>query len=154
MTLLDDDMRRVVADAKLSFVATVRPDGAPNLSPKGSVSVYDDEHLAFMDMASPGTIENLRHDPRVEVNSIDFFRRRGYRFRGTAEILPPGDPVHKWLADWLLAANGPGYPFHHAVLIHVDEVHQVLSPAYTFGGATEEALVPEWKARYNAAYPE
>lgn len=149
MTTFTDDMRLIVAAAKLSFVATTRPDGAPNLSPKGSVRVYDDEHLAFMDMASPHTVGNLRHDPRVEVNSIDVLRRRGYRFRGTAKILPPGDPVHTFLADWLLEANGPGYPFHHAVLIHVDEALPVLSPAYTFGGATEEELVPEWKHKYD-----
>ncbi|WP_326568857.1 pyridoxamine 5'-phosphate oxidase family protein [Amycolatopsis rhabdoformis] len=150
MALITEDMRRIVEDAMLSYVATVRPDGAPNLSPKGSVRVYDDEHLAFMDMASPGTVANLRRDPRVEVNSIDVVRRRGYRFRGTAEVRDPGDAVHTWLADWLLAANGPGYPFHHAVVIHVDEIRPVLSPAYTFGEATEEELIPAWKARYSA----
>ncbi|MGW4488377.1 pyridoxamine 5'-phosphate oxidase family protein [Amycolatopsis sp. NPDC004368] len=149
MTLLDADVRRVLAAAKLSFVATTRADGAPSLSPKASVTVYDDEHLVFMDMASPGTVENLRRDPRVEVNTVDFFRRRGYRLRGTASILPPGDPVHTWLAERLLAVHGPGYPFHHAVLIRVEEVHPVLSPAYTFGGATEEALVEEWRVRYS-----
>ncbi|MFI5614178.1 pyridoxamine 5'-phosphate oxidase family protein [Amycolatopsis sp. NPDC051903] len=149
MTTFTDDMRLIVASAKLSFVATTRPDGAPNLSPKGSVRVYDDEHLAFMDLASPHTVANLRRDPRVEVNSIDVLRRRGYRFRGTAEVLPPGHPVHTFLADWLVAANGPGYPFHHAVLIHVDEAHRVLSPAYAFGGAKEEELIPEWKHKYD-----
>ena len=44
--------------------------------------------------------------------------------------------------------NGPGYPFHHAVLIQVAEAHPILSPAYTFGGATEEALAAEWQAKY------
>jgi uncharacterized protein len=45
MSLIDADMRLIVDSAKLSFVATVCPDGSPHVSPKGSVRVYDDEHL-------------------------------------------------------------------------------------------------------------
>ena len=45
---LDDDMRRVVTEQSLGFVATVCPDGTPNLSPKGTTIVWDDEHLAFL----------------------------------------------------------------------------------------------------------
>ena len=150
MTHIDDDMRSIVESARLSFVATVCPDGSPNLSPKGSVRVYDDEHLAFMDIASPNTIENLRHDPRIEINSIDVFRRRGYRFKGTAEFREPGDPVYTWLRDWLVDVNGPGYPANRLVLVHVERVLPVLSPAYTFGNAEEADLVKAWSERYNA----
>ncbi|WP_377273666.1 pyridoxamine 5'-phosphate oxidase family protein [Peterkaempfera sp. SMS 1(5)a] len=95
-------MRQIVTSAKLAFVATVCEDGSPNLSPKGSVRVYDDDHLVFMNMASPRTAENLRHNPRVEVNVIDFLLRRGYRFKGTAEIREEGDPVYDWSRQWVL----------------------------------------------------
>jgi predicted pyridoxine 5'-phosphate oxidase superfamily flavin-nucleotide-binding protein len=37
--MIDADMRLIVAAAKITSVATVRPDGSPNLSPKGSVRV-------------------------------------------------------------------------------------------------------------------
>ncbi|MFJ9761803.1 pyridoxamine 5'-phosphate oxidase family protein [Streptomyces sp. NPDC101149] len=46
-------MRQIVTSAELAFVATVCEDGSPNLSPKGSVRVYDDDHLVFMNMACP-----------------------------------------------------------------------------------------------------
>jgi hypothetical protein len=36
---LTDDMRRVVREQSLGFVATVRPDGTPALSPKGTTSL-------------------------------------------------------------------------------------------------------------------
>jgi hypothetical protein len=32
-------------EAELSFVATVCPDGTPNLSPKGTTAVWDDDHV-------------------------------------------------------------------------------------------------------------
>ncbi|GGO68478.1 pyridoxamine 5'-phosphate oxidase family protein [Nonomuraea cavernae] len=147
---IDDDMRLIVETARLSFVATVCPDGSPNLSPKGSMRVYDDAHLAFMDIASPNTVANLRRDPRIEVNSIDFLRRRGYRFKGTAELREPGDPVHEWLHAWLLDLNGPGYPAHRAILVHVERALPILSPAYTFGGADEVDLRRAWAGTYLA----
>lgn len=37
MARLTADMRRVVTEQRLGFVAPVSPDGAPNLSPKGTV---------------------------------------------------------------------------------------------------------------------
>ena len=145
---IDTDMRDIVERAMLSFAATVCPDGSPNLSPKGSVRVYDDDHLVFMDIASPTTMANLRRDPRIEINSIDVFRRRGYRFKGRAEIAPPGHPAYEWLNAWLLEVNGPGYPANEAVLVQVERALPILSPAYTFGGASEEGLAAAWWARY------
>ncbi|MFD4294846.1 alcohol dehydrogenase catalytic domain-containing protein [Rhodococcus sp. NPDC058505] len=148
MGVIDADMRGIVESAMLSFVATVSPDGAPNLSPKGSVRVYDDDHLAFMDIASPHTMANLRRDPRVEVNAVDVFKRRGYRFAGEAAIVAPGHPVYEWLHDWLLALNGPGYPANEAALITVRRAAPIRSPAYTWGGARESDLVASFGRRY------
>ena len=68
---LTDDMQRVVLEQRLGFHATVCPDGTPNLSPKGTTSVYDDEHLFFAEIRSPRTIENLRANPAIEVNVVD-----------------------------------------------------------------------------------
>ncbi|MEA5453717.1 pyridoxamine 5'-phosphate oxidase family protein [Sinomonas sp. JGH33] len=89
-------MRDIIASAKLAFVATVCEDGSPNLSPKGSLRAYDDDHLVFMDIASPTTVANLRRTPQLEVNVIDFILRRGYRFKGVAEIRSAGDPAYEW----------------------------------------------------------
>jgi predicted pyridoxine 5'-phosphate oxidase superfamily flavin-nucleotide-binding protein len=152
MALITDDMRDIIASAMLSYAATICPDGTPNLSPKGSVRAYDDDHLIFMDIASPNTIANLKANPNIEINSVDVFKRRGYRFKGTAELLPPGHAAYEWLNSWLLDLNGPGYPAHEAVLVHVDRVLPVESPAYTFGGAEEGELSDTWFSRYEAAH--
>jgi uncharacterized protein len=55
---LSADMQRVVLEQRLGFVATVTAEGLPNLSPKGTTTLWDEEHLMFADLASPGTIEN------------------------------------------------------------------------------------------------
>jgi len=60
MGILTGDMKRLVDEQKLAFHATVCPDGSPNLSPKGSTRVWDDDHLFFADICSPQTIANIR----------------------------------------------------------------------------------------------
>jgi len=42
----------VVTEQRLGFVATVCPDGTPNLSPKGTTAVWDDDHIVFADIRS------------------------------------------------------------------------------------------------------
>ncbi|MDX3054297.1 pyridoxamine 5'-phosphate oxidase family protein [Streptomyces sp. NE06-03E] len=148
MGLITSDMRDIVDSAKLSFAATVDEDGSPSLSPKGSVRVWDDQHLIFMDINSPHTLKNLRRDPRLEICAVDFIRRRGYRFKGTVELLAPGHRAYDWLADWLLQQNGPGYPAHEAVLLRVERTLPVLSPAYTFTDISEDSLSQAWAETY------
>lgn len=147
--MLTTDMKAIVDSSKLGFAATVCGDGSPNLSPKGSIRVYDDDHLVFANIASPTTIENLRRDPRIEINCVDFLRRRGYRFKGTAEVIDPGDsPVYREIAGWLRDTHGPDVPAHHAVLVRVEQARAVDSPAYTILGAHEEDLVRAWTTKY------
>lgn len=86
--ILNEDMKRVIREQRLGFVATVCPDGTPNLSPKGTTSVWDDNHLVFVDFRSPGTVANLRVNPSVEINVVDPFVRKGYRSRRGFESLP------------------------------------------------------------------
>ena len=66
MGILTDDMKRVVRQQRMGFMATVCPDGSPNLSPKGTATIWDDDHLVFADLGSPVTIENLGHNPACE----------------------------------------------------------------------------------------
>ena len=41
MAKLTDEMKRLVAEQRLGFFATVCPDGTPNVSPKGTIAVYE-----------------------------------------------------------------------------------------------------------------
>src|SRR3954465_1085856 len=99
MGVLTDDMRRVV-EFELGFIATVCPDGTPNLSPKGTTTVWDDDHLLFADLRSPVTIANLRLNPAVEINVVDVVRRKGFRFKGTATVVDEGPRFQELLATY------------------------------------------------------
>jgi hypothetical protein len=98
MANLTHDMRRVVLEQKLGFAATVCPDGTPNLSPKGTTTVWDDEHLLFADIWSPQTVRNLDGNPCIEINVVDPIVRKGYRFNGRARLHSDGDIFERGLA--------------------------------------------------------
>ena len=149
MGLITDDMRRVIESTRLAFVATVNPDGTPNLSPKSSLAVLDENRIGFADIASPNTVRNLKANPAIEVNAIDIFMRRGYRFRGTATLEPPGSETFAKIAEPFWAQNGRDFPIHGVVDIAVEKALPVLSPAYTFiEGVTEDALREAYYGKY------
>ena len=55
--------------------------------PKGTTSVWDAGHLVFLHVHSPHTVDNLRHNPHVEINVVDPIVRKGYRFAGLGRVV-------------------------------------------------------------------
>jgi hypothetical protein len=143
MGVLTEEMKRVVTEIQLCYAATVTPDGKPNLSPKGSITVLGDDELGFADLASPGTIENIRQNPAIELNVVDPFTRRGFRFKGRAEVVKDPD-AHERIARIL----GPDYPFERVVKIQVEAAAEVFSPVYTLTRTTEVEVKRFWLERY------
>jgi predicted pyridoxine 5'-phosphate oxidase superfamily flavin-nucleotide-binding protein len=145
---LTADMQRVVSEQRLGFVASVTPDGAPNLSPKGTTIVWDDEHLMFADIVSPGTVANIRGNPRVEVNVVDPIVRKGYRFRGVATAYVKG-PMFDRGVEQLRALGSTLGPdrIRSIVVIDVTDAAAIVSPAYD-DGADEAEIVARWLAHH------
>jgi uncharacterized protein len=132
MGAMTEEMRAFVRNERLGYVATVAPDGAPNVSPKGSLTVWDDDHLVFADIESPRTIRNLSANPKTEVNVVNPFTRKGFRFRGAATIVRSG--ADYWKAIELYKAEGADIRRIRAiVLIKVSEAAILSSPVYLLG---------------------
>jgi predicted pyridoxine 5'-phosphate oxidase superfamily flavin-nucleotide-binding protein len=146
MGVLTADMRRVIEEQQLGFIATVTPDGKPNLSPKGSTKIYDDNHLIFADICSPNTVANLRANPAIEINVVDPILRKGWRFRGTAEVFGAGPRFEDLLA--FLRRTGTTNPVQHVVLMAVERADELLSPAYD-QGKTEAEIAAQWEAKHD-----
>jgi len=149
--MLTDDMKRIVSEHPLGYVATAAADGTPNVSPKGTFFVVDDATLAFAEIRSPVTVRNLQANPRIEVNFVDPFVRKGYRFAGTARVLPRGEANF----DELLKKSGSSLAprVRAIVLISVTKALPLLSPAYDDGTATEDKIRRSWTARFRKMQP-
>ncbi len=75
---------------KQGWVATAALDGTPNVSIKGSLRLLDDEHLVFSDLFSLKTRKNLLENPKVAIMVYEDGARRGYMFKGVAELIAKG----------------------------------------------------------------
>ena len=83
-------------DGSPCLLATAGENG-PNISPKGSMLVYDDDHLAYWERSKKQALANLGHDKRVVVIYANMAAQRdkvlesGFlRFYGTAELHETG----------------------------------------------------------------
>lgn len=150
---LTPDMQRVVHEQRLGFVATVSPDGRPNLSPKGTTVVLDDQHLMFADISSPGTVRNLETNPNVDVNVVDPIARRGYRFEGPAQVHTSGATFERGLTRLHeLGSSISRARVRSIVVIEVSQASPILSPAYD-DGVSEEAISQRWMQHYRSLHP-
>ena len=78
------------------LLGTIGKDG-PNISPKGSMIVFDDDHLAYWERSKRKALENVTQDARVVVIYSDMktWREGGMkspalRFYGTAQVHESG----------------------------------------------------------------
>ena len=118
MAKLTEEAKKLVGELYPGLIATASKDGKPNVSPKGSFRVLDDEHVGFADVRSPRTIANLRENPQISVMVFSNSPRKGCRIWGKAEILDSGE-----LFDAMSAEFAPkGFKVQHVVKVKVDEV--------------------------------
>ncbi len=106
---------------KLAWVATVSREGVPNVTPKGSLKLLDEQHVLFADLFSLKTRKNLLENHHVAVTVVDPATAKGYQLKGTAEIVDSGHLFDETSSRLQESSKGLP-PLHHVVKITVDSV--------------------------------
>jgi uncharacterized protein len=119
MGKLTEAAKKSIETVRPSLVATASKTGKPNVSAKGSIQVLDDDHITFVDVASPRTIKNLLENPQVSIICIDLPTRKGCRVWGKGEVLSKGDLFNK-IAPVMEAKRNQ--KVNHVVKVTVEEV--------------------------------
>lgn len=145
MSKITQEIKDFLDLQKLGYVATVSSDGTPNLSPKGTIIGWSDNQLAFADIRSPDTMENLKTNPNVEINVIDPLLRKGFLFRGLAKILKDSPMYDDILNHY--RNNGIKSPIGSIVLVDVTDISEVTSPLYDMG-ISEDEIKSKWKKHF------
>jgi predicted pyridoxine 5'-phosphate oxidase superfamily flavin-nucleotide-binding protein len=124
MALLTQEMKDLISTQQC-FIATVNADGTPNVGPKRSTRVLDDEHLAFTEITGKRTWTNVLNGSKVAIAVVDRERVKGYRFLGTPEVVKAGE-----LYDQAAAAmKARGLPAPKAVVkVKVDKIYNLGNP--------------------------
>jgi uncharacterized protein len=90
MAKLSDEVKALF-EKQLAFVATAGANGTPNVGPKGSMYIVDDETLAYSESANRKTLKNLMENSRVAVTVVDREKGSGYQVKGRTELLSSGN---------------------------------------------------------------
>jgi len=146
MSLITPEIKEFLEQQKLGFVATVTPDGTPNISPKGTIIGWTSEFLAFANIRSPDTVNNLKNNPDVEINVIDPLLRRGYLFKGSTRILNDGQMYDEILEFY--KNLGIKSIIHEIILVTVSDVSVVASPLYDLG-VSEQEIKLKWQKHFH-----
>ncbi len=143
--MITQEIKEFLDIQKLGYVATVNSDGTPNLSPKGTIIGWSDKTLTFADIRSPDTMSNLQTNPHVEINVIDPLLRKGFLFKGEAQIIQDKTLFEKILNHY--RDNGVKSPINSIVLVNVSYVSKVTSPLYDMG-ISEQEIKLKWKEHF------
>ena len=137
MIKLTDEMRVLLVKAAeedaACVVGTASTDGSPQVSPKGSLAVYDDEHLCFWERSLRSSYTVLRDNPKVavyyrnpkRVNEVPYVGG-AMRFYGTARLVDNG-PERDRVWELTNATEQQRDPERKgvAVIIRVDRVEEL-----------------------------
>jgi len=122
------ELLKMIKEKHVAALATVGRDGVPNVSPKG-FTYLDDETLAYVDIYSARTLDNIRANPRVAVAVWDNKTVSGFQVKGKARIHGPGDPIYEEIVARYIRAHHPdgrGVPERMWVVsIKVEEVYSL-----------------------------
>ena len=138
--VLTDTVRQAARRSVLCWLATVDAQCQPNVSPKEVWAIADDRHVVVANIASPVSVRNIAHEPRVCLSFVDVLVQKGFKLTGTAcELLPTDDDYNDWAAP-LLAIAGERIPVRSILLITVNAAQPIVAPSYwLFPQTTTEA---------------
>ncbi|GAB4344250.1 MAG: pyridoxamine 5'-phosphate oxidase family protein [Candidatus Abyssubacteria bacterium] len=124
MARLTEDIKDFLGEGRLAYVATCGRDGMPNVVPKGSLGMLDDEHLVFADLYSQKTRKNIEENPRVAVSVVNPPAYQGYQFKGTARVVDSGIALERATELVDSVRMDPG-KVKYAVVITIEEIYDL-----------------------------
>ena len=122
---------KALIEAVTPLVATCGGFGFPNVTPKGSLRVVDDETLVFSELSGGKTYHNLKDRPSVSVLALDIEQKAGYQIKGSTKILDQGELFEAAVAQ---SKERGGRPPQYVVRVDVAEVWSI------WPGQTDEPI--------------
>ena len=126
MAKITEEMKALIKEQQ-AFIATASPDGTPNIAPKGSTRVLDEEHITFAESAGKQTYENLKRNPKVAIVVCDRGQMKCLRFQGKAEIITSG-PLFDKTMEGMKKMGAP--PPQAVIKVKIDEIYDLGVPGF------------------------
>jgi len=114
----------------LCWLATIDAYGQPNVSPKETFAIADNNHIIIANIASSWSAHNIESNNKVCLAFVDVFTQKGFKFHGTAKNVKSHHKDYQLYADSLREIAGERFPFHSIFLMKVTSVESILAPSY------------------------
>jgi len=93
--MLTPEIKKIINEQRC-FIATVSKQGLPNVVPKGTMRVLNNEELVFAEIFGGTTFQNiLDHPEAIMVAVVDRETKKLIRLRGRAEVIKGGELYKK-----------------------------------------------------------
>jgi hypothetical protein len=124
---LTDEMAQHVNNARVNnkscILATASPDGWPSIGFRGSMMVWDKQHLAYWERSKKDGLANIQKSPKVTVMYRDPETRVAWKFYGRTHIYMEGDVREQvWVRVVDVEKTPDPQKQGFAVLIEIDRV--------------------------------
>ncbi|MBT8219944.1 MAG: pyridoxamine 5'-phosphate oxidase family protein [Bacteroidia bacterium] len=137
--MLTSDIKSYISKSVLCWLATASLDHIPNVSPKEVFTYWGDEHLLIANIASPGSIRNIRENRNVCVSFIEIFVQKGFQLKGLANIIEKDHPEFQLLFPPLFKIAGEDFPIASIIKIEISSIKEIIAPRYLLFPETTEA---------------
>ncbi|MEZ6087349.1 MAG: pyridoxamine 5'-phosphate oxidase family protein [Pirellulaceae bacterium] len=151
-SLITDEVAQSIELSVLCWLATVAEDGSPNVSPKEAFLHDGQGRILIAHIASPQSVRNIQHDPRVCLSFIDVFTQRGHKIRGEARLLTEDDARYENQKSLLAQLVGERFPIRGVIEVQPTAVEEIIAPSYRlFPNTTTRQMVAEARTTYRVA---
>jgi predicted pyridoxine 5'-phosphate oxidase superfamily flavin-nucleotide-binding protein len=118
-----EPLSAAIPEGNVCLVGSASASGMPDIAFKGSVMVFDKDHLAFWERSHGETLHNLEANPQACVLYRSRERGVAWRFFGQAELFREGD-LRQQIMDRTVEIELSRDPERTgvAVLIRVDRI--------------------------------
>lgn len=113
---LTEEMKELIK-TELAYIATADNDGNPNVGPKRTMRVLDDQHLIFCENTDGKHHANIKANGKISVAFVKREKNYGFRFDGIAKSYT--DEEHMELAKSKAGAR----PKAAAIIIEILKIY-------------------------------
>ncbi|MDW3191523.1 MAG: pyridoxamine 5'-phosphate oxidase family protein [Cytophagales bacterium] len=147
--MLNDSIKESLEQCVLCWLATVDENGIPNVSPKEAFLPWEDRYVIIANIASPGSVRNIRQNDQVCVSVLDILVQKGHKMKGTAAIIDSSHEGFNTMKAALDELTMGKFPFNQIIRVEIQEVTPIIAPSYhLYPKQTEAEIVEASKKQY------
>ncbi len=135
---LTQEIKNSIETSVLCWLATTSRDGIPNVSPKEIFDYYGKDNLIIANIASPGSIKNIKENANVCISFIDILKQKGFQLKGKARIIDNTATEFDLINKSLKKMTKGLFPFKTITVIKIDSAKPIIAPRYTLYPDTKE----------------